>query len=150
MRLYNCWVNFFYIFVEFVLILLSTVCLLFQVTFCTRSLVLAEKWQQPQQEKMILLEQKCPKKLLCKFLVQKGNNIHSGPENLKKSRQKNSWNQINHFFSWNCISGSFKLFPSSKNWFLAIFEITKNRIWSKNFCEIDLFDFTSFFWPGLF
>ena len=24
--------------------------------------------------------------------------IHSGPENLKKSRQKNSWNQINHKF----------------------------------------------------
>ena len=37
---------------------------------------------------------------------------------------------------------------------MAIFEITKNGIWSKNFREIDLFDFTSFlawifliFWP---
>ena len=32
----------------------------------------------------------------------------------KKSRQKNSWNQINNFFSWNCIFGYLKLFPSSK------------------------------------
>ena len=41
---------------------------------------------------------------------------HSGTEKLKNSRQKNSWNQINHFFfSWNCISGSL------------------NRIWSKYF-----------------
>ena len=54
--------------------------------------------------------------------------LHSGPENLKKSRQKNSWNQINqfherihifswnsnNFFSWNCTFGSFNLFPSSK------------------------------------
>ena len=40
---------------------------------------------------------------------------HSGPEIFKKSSPKNSWNQINQtFFSWNCIFGSFKLFPSSK------------------------------------
>ena len=51
------------------------------------------------------------------------------------------------FFSWNCIFGSF---PQFKKWFLAIFEIAKNRIWPKNFFrEIHLFDFTSF-WPGRF
>ena len=32
----------------------------------------------------------------------------------KVHRQKNSWNQINPFFSWNCIFGRFKLFPCSK------------------------------------
>ena len=32
----------------------------------------------------------------------------------KKVQAQYSWNQINQFFSWNCISGSFKLFPSSK------------------------------------
>ena len=47
---------------------------------------------------------------------------HSGPENLKMSKQKNSWNQITpKRFSWNCIFGSFKLFPSSKIDFWPIF-----------------------------
>ena len=70
--------------------------------------------------------------------------VHSGPENLKKSRQKKSWNQIyQFFFSWNCTFGSFKLFPSSKI-DLAIFEIEKMEFGQKIFREIDLFDFTSF------
>ena len=57
-------------------------------------------------------------------------NTQSGPEKLKKCRQKNSWNQINKKkIPSNCISGSFKLFPQFKNWFLAIFEIAKNGIW---------------------
>ena len=57
-------------------------------------------------------------------------------ENLKKSRQKNSWNQ---FFLWNCSCNSFKLFPNSKIDFLfwAIFEMAKNGIRSKNFREIE-------------
>ena len=57
--------------------------------------------------------------------------LHSGPENFKKTRQKNSWNQINqNIFSWNCIFG---VFPQFKIWFLAIFEIAKNGIWSTKF-----------------
>ena len=58
--------------------------------------------------------------------------LHNGPENLKKSRQKNSRNQINQKkISWIFICGSLKLFPSSKFDFWAIFEIAKNGIWSK-------------------
>ena len=39
----------------------------------------------------------------------------------------------------------FQTFSLFKNWFLAIFEIAKNGIWSKKFFrEIDLFDFMSF------
>ena len=64
--------------------------------------------------------------------------------------QKDSWNQINKFlFSWNCI------FSSSKIDFLAIFEVAKNGIWSKNnFVKLIYFiswDFLSslflIFWP---
>ena len=76
---------------------------------------------------------------------------HSGPENLKKSRQKNLWNQINQiFFTWNCILGSFKLFPSSKIDFWPFLKLQKMKFGQKNFLEIDVFDFTIFFWPGLF
>ena len=68
--------------------------------------------------------------------------MHSGPENLKKSRQKNSWNQINQrFFSWTCIFGSF---PSSKIVFCPFLKLQKMEFDQKIFREIDLFDFTSF------
>ena len=40
-------------------------------------------------------------------------------------------NKSKKFFSWNCIFGSFLTFSQFKNWFLAIFEIAKNGIWSK-------------------
>ena len=46
--------------------------------------------------------------------------VGSGPENLKKSRQKNSWNQI--FFSWNCIFGNYWFFGhfwNCKKWNLV-------------------------------
>ena len=68
---------------------------------------------------------------------------HSGPENLKKCRQKNSWNQINHnFFSLNCIFGGFKLFPSSKIDFWPFLKLQKkwNLVKKFFFREIDLFD----------
>ena len=56
--------------------------------------------------------------------------MHSGngPKNLKKSWKKNSWNQINQkFFTWNCISGSFNLFPISKiiSWPYAFLKLQK-------------------------
>ena len=69
---------------------------------------------------------------------------HNGPENLKKSRQKNLWNQINQniFF----VKLHFWQFSQFKNWFLAIFEIAKKMEFAqKKFREIDWFDFTSFF-----
>ena len=56
---------------------------------------------------------------------------HSGPENLKKSRQINSRNQINQIFSWNCISGSFKLFPSSKIDFWPFLKFAINKFFVK-------------------
>ena len=72
--------------------------------------------------------------------------LYSWLENLKKSRQKNSQNQINkYFFSWNCIFGSFKLFSSSKIDFWPFLKLQKMEFGQKNFREIDLFDFTSFF-----
>ena len=48
------------------------------------------------------------------------------------------------------ISGSFKLFPSSKIDFWPFLKLQKKEVSQKNFREIELFDFTSFFWPGLF
>ena len=72
--------------------------------------------------------------VLCTTYVYSYLNLHNGPENLKKSRQKNSWNQINQFFfSWNCISGSFKLFPSSKIDFLLFLKLQKLC-----FCTFDI------------
>ena len=68
--------------------------------------------------------------------------FHSRPENFKKSRQKNSWNQINQFRElWSF--GSFKFFPSSTIGFLAIIEMKLQKI--NFFREIDLFDFKSFY-----
>ena len=61
---------------------------------------------------------------------------HSGPENLKKSRQK---------FREICISGSSKLFSSSKIDFWSFLKLQKMKFVQKFFREIDLFDFTSFF-----
>ena len=46
---------------------------------------------------------------------------------------------------WNCIFGSFKLFPSSKIDFWSFLKLQNVELAQKNFREIDLFDFTSFF-----
>ena len=49
---------------------------------------------------------------------------HTAGQKIKESPgRKNSWNLIYHFFSWNCISVSFKPFPSSK----LIFGHFRNR-----------------------
>ena len=72
--------------------------------------------------------------------------IHSGPENFKKSRQKNSLNQINNFFLHEiAFPVVLKFFPIQK----LILTLQKKGIWS-NFREIDLFDFASFFLPWTF
>ena len=65
---------------------------------------------------------------------------HRGPENLKKSRQKKlvKSNKSKKFFTWNCIFGSFKLFPSSKIDFFGHFWNNKKWILVKFvFREID-------------
>ena len=51
--------------------------------------------------------------------------MHSGPENLKKSRQKFVKSDKSMIFLWNCIFGSFKLFPSSKIDFWPILKLQK-------------------------
>ena len=51
-------------------------------------------------------------------------------------------NQI--LFSWNYISGIFKLFPSSNMDFWLLLKLQKMDFGQKQFREIDLFDFTSF------
>jgi len=55
---------------------------------------------------------------------------------VKSNKSKNFFREIAFIF---------KLFPCSKIYFLAIFEIAKNGIWSKKICEINLFDFMGFF-----
>ena len=65
------------------------------------------------------------------FVLFNKSNTPRRPENLKKSRQKNSWNQINHFFLWNCIFGSFKLFPSSKIDFWPFLKLQKMEFGKK-------------------
>ena len=47
--------------------------------------------------------------------------LHSGPENLKKSRQKNSWNQINQFHE--IIFWPKSIFCNFKNGQKSIFEL---------------------------
>ena len=90
--------------------------------------------------------------------------VHSGPENLKKSRPKKgvkSNKSISRNLFFNILHENYVNFfgeivflvvlnfSQFKNYFLAIFEIAKNGIWSKKCHEIDMFDFTSFFfWPG--
>ena len=77
---------------------------------------------------------------------------HSGPENLKKCRQKkNSRNQINqNIFLWNCISGSFKLFPSSKIDFWSFLKLQKMEFGQKKFVKLIYLISRVFFLPGLF
>ena len=72
--------------------------------------------------------------------------LHRGPENLKKSRPKNLWNQINQFheFFFDQVP-FFAISKLAKNQFLDwenVFKIAKNAI-SRNFF-FDLFDFTNF------
>ena len=70
---------------------------------------------------------------------------HRGQENLKKSRQKNSWNQINQkkifvkFLFWQ--------FSELKNWFL---KLQKMEFGQKNYSWNWFIWFHEFFWPGLF
>ena len=71
-------------------------------------------------------------------------------EILKKSRQKNSWNQINQIiFSWNCIFGSFQLFPSSKMDFWPFLKLQKKK-WNLAKNKFREIDFTSFFGRNFF
>ena len=54
-------------------------------------------------------------------------------------------------FFLNYIFGSFKLFPSSKIDFWPFLKVQKMEFGPKIFFrEIALFDFVSFFWPGIF
>ena len=55
-----------------------------------------------------------------------------------------------NFFSWNCIFGSFKLFPSSKIDFWPFLKLQKNEIWPKIFSWNWFLWFHEFFLPGLF
>jgi len=76
---------------------------------------------------------------------------HSGPDYLKKSRQKktkkNSWNQINQkkFLREIAFLTVLNFFPTSKIDFLSIFEMAKMEFGAKKIREIYLFGFTSFF-----
>ena len=98
----------------------------------------AEKWRR-------LLDQ-FQKKLLNLWLARKPymynyfcRLVYSGPENLKKSRQKNSWNQINEF----AFLAVLNFFPVQK-FIFGHFGNFENLV-KKFFREVDLFDFTSFF-----
>ena len=59
-------------------------------------------------------------------------------------------NKSNNFL-WNCISGSFNLFPQFKNWFLAIFEMAKKwNLVKKNFSWNWFIWFHEFFFARTF
>ena len=88
------------------------------------------------------------KKFQCQSILQAFREIqHSGPENLKKSSQKNSWNQINQnlFFREIAFLAVLNFFPSSKIDFWPCLKLQKMEFGEKIFCEIDLSDFMSFF-----
>ena len=68
--------------------------------------------------------------------------VHSGPEKLKKSKQKNSWNQINSEIAFLAVLNFF-LVP--KMIFGHFWKCKKCMLVKKIIREIDLFDFTSFF-----
>ena len=71
---------------------------------------------------------------------------HSGPENLKKSWQKNSWNEIKKKFFVKLHFWQSETFSQFKNWFLDNFEIEKKwNLAKKIFVKLILFDFASFF-----
>ena len=55
----------------------------------------------------------------------------------KKNWQKNLWNQ-KKIFSWNCIFGSLKLFPSSKIDFWPFLKSQKMEFSQKNFFFVKL------------
>ena len=66
-------------------------------------------------------------------------------------RQKNLWNQINKkkiFFSWNCISGSFKLFPYTKIDFWPFLKSRKMEFRPKKPSWSLVNQFHDFFWPN--
>ena len=82
---------------------------------------------------------------------------HCGPEKLKKSRHKNSWNQINQFFSWNCILAVLNFFHSSKIDFWPFLKLQEMKfgqknylwnwfIWFHEFFGLDFFNFSGPLW----
>ena len=77
---------------------------------------------------------------------------------VQAKKLKNQFHEKNFFFQWKvsknkfvkCIFDSFILFPSSKIIFWPFWKLQKMDFGETKFREIDLFDFMSFFWPGLF
>ena len=69
--------------------------------------------------------------------------------NVPQFRRKNS-NKSKKFFSWNCIFGRFKLFPSSNIDFWPILKLQKMAFGPKCFSWNWFIWFHEFFWPGLF
>ena len=51
------------------------------------------------------------------------------------------------FFPWNCIFGSFKLFPSSKTYFWPVLKLQKMEFGENFFVKLT---YLEFFWPRLF
>ena len=80
---------------------------------------------------------------------------NNGPEYFKKSRPKNceikKINFTNFFSREIAFLAVLNFFPVQKLIFGLFLKLQKIDFGQKNFFrEIDLFDFTSFFWPGLF
>ena len=70
------------------------------------------------------------------------------PENFKKSRQKTRENkEINIFLREIAFLAVLNFFPVQK---MAIFEIAKNRFWSKNIFVKLIYMISRVFWPGIF
>ena len=78
--------------------------------------------------------------------------MHRRPENLKKSRQKNSWNQIkpNFFFREIAFLAVLNFFPVQKLIFGHFWNCKKWNLVKKIFSWNWFIWFHEFFWPGLF
>ena len=82
------------------------------------------------------------------FKFTEGKKILKNPG--KKTREIKYINQ-KKFFSWNCIFGSFKLFPSSKIDFWPFLKLQKMEFGQKKIVKlIYLISRVFFFWPGPF
>ena len=59
-------------------------------------------------------------------------------------------NKSKNFFCEIAFLAVLNIFPVKKNDFWPYLKLQRMEFRPKIFREIDLFDFTSFFWPGLF
>ena len=88
---------------------------------------------------------------ICTFLNVLAYHVFTVGQKISKSPGKKlvESNQ-SKIFTWNCISGSFKLFPSSKIDFWPFLKLQKMEFGQNNFSWNWFIWLHEIFWPGLF